>query len=528
MLADLKADLFVTQVGIDPNPLIFQEISTFPHVTGLPVGDVEERGLRRRKPGRELAGVVFDENRQEALKRAQNGAMQHDGSLTRVVLGHVLGIETLREHEVDLQRAALPVTADGIPQHELEFRAVEGALTRVQRVLQACGLDGRLQGTFGPVPGLVRACALFRPVGELDRHLGEAEVGVHRLQQAAERDRFGVDLVLGAENVGVVLGEGAHPHEPVQGTRGLVAVARAKLGNAQRQVAVALHALLVDQHVTWAVHRLHREHAVLGLSDEHVLAVVVPVAGLLPQGAIEQLRALHFDVARLREALAHVRFHVPPQRPARRMPEHTADRLLLLVEQAELAADAAVVTLLGFLETRQIVLQLLIVAPRGAVHPLQHFVLRVAAPVGTGHLHEFEGLELAGGRHVRATAQIEPFPLTVEADLLVGRDARDDLGLVVFAHALEQGDRLVTTHEAALHLVVGLGQLLHLCFELLEVLRRERTLVGKVVIEAVIDDRADGDLRRRVDRLHRLGQQVRRGVTNDLQGHRIFVRDDRQ
>ena len=36
---------------------------------------------------------------------------------------------------------------------------------------------------------------------------------------------------------------------------------------------------------------------VLDAGDEHVLAVVVPVAGALPQHAVQQLRGLHLLVA---------------------------------------------------------------------------------------------------------------------------------------------------------------------------------------------------------------------------------------
>ena len=96
------------------------------------------------------------------------------------------------------------------------------------------------------------------------------------MQQVAERDRLGIDLVLGAEDVRVVLGEGTHAHQPVQRARRLVAMARAELGHAQRQVAVRLDALPEDLDVTRAVHRLDREDPVLGFRDEHVRADSFP------------------------------------------------------------------------------------------------------------------------------------------------------------------------------------------------------------------------------------------------------------
>ena len=56
----------------------------------------------------------------------------------------------------------------------------------------------------------------------------------------------------------VTLGERTHAHDAVQATCRLIAVALAELAKPQRQVAVALDALLEDDDVPGAVHRLER------------------------------------------------------------------------------------------------------------------------------------------------------------------------------------------------------------------------------------------------------------------------------
>ena len=53
-------------------------------------------------------------------------------------------------------------------------------------------------------------------------------------------------------------------------------------------------------------------------------------------------------------------------------------------------------------------------------------------------------------------------------------------------------------------------------------------LVGEVVVEAVLDDRADGDLGVGKQLLDRMRQQVRRRVAQDLQALGILVGDDRE
>jgi hypothetical protein len=104
----------------------------------------------------------------------------------------------------------------------------------------------------------------------------------------------------------VVLGEAAHAHEAVERAMGLVAVAGAELGQPQRQVAVGFQALVEDLHVAGAVHRLERIHPLLvgmflvDLGDEHVLAVLVPVARGFPQLAVDDLGGLDLLVARAR------------------------------------------------------------------------------------------------------------------------------------------------------------------------------------------------------------------------------------
>ena len=216
------------------------------------------------------------------------------------------------------------------------------------------------------------------------------------------------------------------------------------------------------------------------------------------------------------------------------MPEHHARRFFLGVEQAQLLADAPVVAALGLLDAVQVGFQRLGIGPGGAVDALQHLVARIAAPVGACQLGQLEGLQLAGAGHVRPAAEIDEIALTVQREVLALRDARDDLGLVLLAHAAEERHRLVARHHAALDRDVGGGQFFHLLLDRGQVLGREGTLEGEIVIEAVLDHRADRDLRRGEQRLHGLREQVRGGMADDLErivrlvgddGERCVVRD---
>ena len=127
---------------------------------------------------------------------------------------------------------------------------------------------------------------------------------------------------------------------------------------------------------------------------------------------------------------------------------------------------------------------------------------------------------------MRAATQIHPASLAVEADGLVRGDAGDDLGLVVLAQPFEERHGLIARHLATLDPQISLGEFAHLRLDGGEVLGRERTLVGEVVIEAVFDDRTDGDLRLREECLRRLREQMCGRVADHLERVRVFVGDD--
>ena len=198
------------------------------------------------------------------------------------------------------------------------------------------------------------------------------------------------------------------------------------------------------------------------------------------------------------------------------------------MEQVQLAAQLAVVALLGLLQHGEVVLQVFLVGPGRAVHALQHLVAVVAPPVGAGHLHELEYFELAGGRHMRPATQVDPLALAIQTDGLVRGNAGDDLGLVVLAQAFEVGHCLIARQHTAHHRFVLGGQLGHALFDRGQVVGGEGALVRKVVIKAVVDHRADGDLRLREQFLDGVGQQVGGGVADQLQAIGVFGGDDGQ
>ncbi len=70
------------------------------------------------------------------------------------------------------------------------------------------------------------------------------------------------------------------------------------------------------------------------------------------------------------------------------------------------------------------------------------------------------------------------------------------------------------------------NDLVHLRFDLREIVGRERCLAREVVIEAVLDGRPDGDLRARIKLLHRHRENMRAVVADQFERFGILARDD--
>jgi hypothetical protein len=121
-------------------------------------------------------------------------------------------------------------------------------------------------------------------------------------------------------------------------------------------------------------------------------------------------------------------------------------------------------------------------------------------------------------------AQIEPVALLVDLERLVFRNGVDQLDLEVLALVGEHLLGLLARPDFLGEGFIAGDDLLHLLFDNGEVFRRERLVAREVVIEAVLDHRADGHLRAGPQGLHRLGQHMGGVVPDQLQRARVVAR----
>src|SRR5438309_3390 len=88
-------------------------------------------------------------------------------------------------------------------------------------------------------------------------------------------------------------------------------------------------------------------------------------------------------------------------------PEWLAGRPVMEPEQPQLATELPMIALLGFLDLRQVRLQILVGEERRPVNALHRRVARVAFPVRIRGVEELERLQLSRGRHVRADTEVD-------------------------------------------------------------------------------------------------------------------------
>src|SRR5689334_16555251 len=95
---------------------------------------------------------MLDQYRDEPLETAEDRAVDDYHAVLGVVRADVFQVEPLGHHVIELNRRALPLSSNGIGDVEVDLRAVEGAVLRIQCVLEACALERGAQLRLRMIP----------------------------------------------------------------------------------------------------------------------------------------------------------------------------------------------------------------------------------------------------------------------------------------------------------------------------------------------------------------------------------------
>ena len=117
---------------------------------------------------------------------------------------------------------------------------------------------------------------------------------------------------------------------------------------------------------------------------------------------------------------------------------------------------------------------------------------------------------------MRPAAEVDEFPLTVERNRRGIVEAVDQLHFVAFPAFLEKFDGVLLGQLAAGNRQTTFHDLDSARLDLFQIFRRERTVESEVVIEPIVQCRADRQLGRREHFLHGLRHDVGAAVAIDL------------
>ncbi len=404
---------------------------------------------------------------------------------------------------------------------QVDLRPVERTLALADDVADAVPLERLLQPSFGDVPLRFGSEPIVGPGGELGvwLHVEEA-VEVTDVVEATVHLRG--DLLLGAEDVGVVLRHVADAREAVQGSRELVAVQGRGLGVADGEVAVASELAPEEQHVARAVHGLDAVELLLRVAgdEEHALAELVPVAGSDPERLVVDQGRLHLEIPAPRVLAAPDPLELVVEHHALGVPERRAGRMLVEVEEIELRAEPAVVARLRLFQPHEMGVEIGLRVERRAVDAGQLRVVLVPAPVRAGEARQLERLDRRGVLEVRPTAEVREVALRVQRDRAVG--LASELHLVRLRLGLEASQRLLPRDVLARPRASFLELAPDLGLDALEIALADRLRELEVVVEATVDGRPDGDFHTWVQAQHGLGEEVRRRVAEHRERVRIL------
>lgn len=234
-------------------------------------------------------------------------------------------------------------------------------------------------------------------------------------------------LILGTEDVGIVLLELPHTGQSAQCTGCFITVQNTKVRNSQGEFSVTPLAVAEEHEMSRAVHGLKSPFSLLYVKLEHIILVMRPVTRCLPDADVVHVGSLNFLVA----ALAVL----SPQKSLERIEnlssvgeeERTSWRNFIEEEKLLVLADSQVIALLRLLQELQMFLHLLLIGESNTTDTLQRVVslitkeicgrvLDIAISNGLGktasarscsYLHNLEGLDLSCVLDVRASAKVD-------------------------------------------------------------------------------------------------------------------------
>ena len=187
-------------------------------------------------------------------------------------------------------------------------------------------------------------------------------------------------------------------------------------------------------------------------------------------------------------------------------------------KQPQLFAQLPVITLLCFFHHSNVSFQLFFLCKCSRINTSQHFVVLIASPVSACNAHQLVCLaNILGAHQVRACTQICKLTLLIEADFLAFRKILNQLHLVRLLFFLHESNGFLSGQSKALNRKSFLYNLLHLRFDLFQILCCNRILKIHIIIKSICNRGTDCQLGAGIQALNCLCHYVAGRMTQSSQ-----------
>lgn len=313
-------------------------------------------------------------------------------------------------------------TGKRVEQLNVDFRPIECSvpvveLPRYPRVIQSF-----LELQLGLSPLGIRAHGRLRPCRE-EKFVLKTKHPVNLVDELEAAENLLLNLVLGTENMCIVLLEPPDPSKPRESSGELVPVQSSEISHSNRQFFVRVGLVLEHEAVAGAVHGLQALAldllAFLGLDQVEVVLIVLVVAGYLPEVGVEDVGGDHLFVPVLRVLFPHevkqfvVNVRAVGKKEGRTGGEVAEEKQLLL------SAQFSVVVFLGEFLLLVILLEEFLFRERDSINSLKRLPLAISKPVSVGRFVNLESSHYFGREDVGSTAQVYEVAHPEHTDVLV-------------------------------------------------------------------------------------------------------------
>ena len=390
---------------------------------------------------------------------------------------------------------------------EVDLRTIECAVAFVYNVFDAVFIQSVLQTICSDFPSFVGTHAVFRSCGQFDM-VFETEQAVNAVDQSDYAGDFVFDLFFCHEDMRVILVEASYTHQTMQSTALFVSVYQTDFSNTHRQVSVGVHILFVNQHTAGAVHGFYCVVFFIDNCCIHVIFVVIPVTGSVPQFSVQNDGCRDFYITIFFVDLSPVFQQCIFQNHTFRQEEGETRTFVQHSEQFQFFAQFSVVTFFRFFNHCQVCFQFGCFRVSCTIDSGQHFILFGTSPVSTSYGCQFNSFNCFCAHQVRTCAQVCEVTLFVEGNNRIFGQILDQFYFVGFLSFFHVFDCFFSGHCECFNCDVFFRNFFHFCFQSFQFFLCESFFSVEVIVETVSDCGTDSNFCFRVQTFYSLSQHM--------------------